>query len=68
MAQVTVDIEEVVAKEIEKRDRKIVKLEKRVAELEGALNRSKDKWAAIQTLRETVVDTAYAIDSYYQED
>lgn len=68
MGKIEVDYDEVMGKELEKRDRKIAKLEKELAEVRIALERHRTKAKALSELKEKVVESAYAIDSYYQDE
>lgn len=68
MAKVEIDVDEAVEKLLAKKDRKIAKLEQEGAVLVAALDRKKQQWEAIRELRDKVVETAYAIDSYFGDD
>ena len=68
MSQVTIEVDEVVTKEIAKRDRAIIRLKDKLEKAEERIKRYQARYKALDHLRKTIIETAYTIDDYYMED
>ena len=68
MPEISVSVDDAVARELGKRDRKIATLEGKLAKLESEKQDALDRLTALQNVRNVIVEAAYTLDSYFGDD
>jgi len=68
MPEISIDIDEAVAKEIAKRDRKIQRLEAELAKAKIKAKRLQEELVRIDEVRTAIVNAAYWIEPVFNDD